>query len=643
IEKRDFILGQDKNNTSGLFLKASILFKQNDVDEAIKIAQDIFSRKPGYIQNSVFLSALYLRGEKYESSINVLKACIKENPEDSSLVNRLANAYLAAGKHNLAENEYKNILKKNPEIFSNYLKLALFYKKIGNVEKAENILRESIKNDVNDVNRKAALIDIIKQTKGYQSAIDELKRIINENQEMGELRLRLAKLYLEEKNHSEAIKALEGAVSDFSEGSVGVESRVHLANLYMQKENIEAATSLIHSALEISPNDAEVNFIYAKIQLLNEDYEEAVISLRTVVKDNPEKIEAYFLLSAAHKGNGENEQARDIIYRAYDNNRTNINGLISLAKYHARNKNTAELEKIIDSCLSIDENNYEALSFKSTLLNERKMFSDAKIYAVRMVELYPDMPDGYIQYVPYLLAEKSEKEAIALLEEGYKKVRDKGLLFEPLVSLYASLNNFTKAISKVESAIQEDGATADLYTLLAKIHIASGNITDAKVNLAKAGVKSDLEMSFRVAQIYVGLKDYKSAINEYEKAYKKYSNSTILINNLVSLLSEHGDNENDLNRAIELVDKIKNIDQAVVLDTVAWTYYKAGNYSEAAEILKTVVEKSPYEDIFNYHYGMALYKTGDLNAAKIYLARSLEKNNGFSGKDDAEAVLQKLQ
>lgn len=52
-----------------------------------------------------------------------------------------------------------------------------------------------------------------------------------------------------------------------------------------------------------------------------------------------------------------------------------------LADYYARNRNNAKLEKLIDYYFSIDANNYQALSYKSSLLNESKMFSEAKSYA----------------------------------------------------------------------------------------------------------------------------------------------------------------------------------------------------------------------------------------------------------------------
>lgn len=679
IEKRDLILGKDNANTDGLLLKASILIKQKDETGAKKISQDIFSRNPSHVQNTLFLSSLYLKDKEYDDSINILKSCSKENPENRTLRNMLANVYLQAGKHDLAKNEYKGILEKNPEVFSNHLKLALFYKDIGDSDMAENVLRKAVEEDADDVKRKMTLVEFIQQTKGNQNAIDELKGLIANNKNIGELRLSLAKFYIAEKKLDDAEKVYERAVLDFSEDSVGIESRVRLANIYVKKENIEAATNIIEDAVKISPNDPQVNFVKAKLQLVNKNYEGAIISLRTVVKDDAENIDAYFLLSAAHIKNGEKQQASEIINRAYANNQTNTKALSALARYHANYKNSAELEKVVEKYYSIEPGNYEVLSYKSSLLNERKMFSEAKPFALRMIELHPDLPNGYIQSVPFLLSENKKNEAIILLEDGYVKTKENPRILEILVSFYVGQKEFDKAINKVQSAIGKNGEIAELHMLLAKVQLSSKKIEAAKTSLLKASsikpdwnepysmiasiymadkqnqkainilqkglseLKSDLKLSLGLAKIYESLSDFSSAISEYEKAYEKYNNNVILVNNLAALLSEHRTDEKSLKRAKELADKLKNSDQAVILDTVGWVYYKTGAYVEAVNILKTVVEKSPDAAVFNYHLGMALYKTGDEAAAKTYLTNALANNSNFSGKEDAKVHLQKLK
>lgn len=679
IEKRDLILGKDATNVDGLILKATILSRLNNIAEAKKISQAVFSKMPKNVQNAIFLSAIYIKDKQFDESINVLKACIKENPEDRSLVHALAKAYYEGGKLDLAELEYRGILDKNPGQFANYLMLASFYKESEAFEKAEDVLRMAVDKNVDDIKRKLALVVFIQQARGNKSAIDELKHFVRNNKDMGELRLSLAELYIIENNTEDAEKVLIAAASDFSEDSVGIKARVNLANLYMQKKNQDAAISIINEAVKISPNDSEVNFIKGKLQLINKAYESAIISLRIVIKDDPENVVAYILLSAALEANGENEQAVEIIRRAYENNRTNKDGLMKLAEYHADKNNSDELEKVVDGYLSVDANNYEALTYKSKILNKKKMFSEAYVYASRMIKLYPNMPNGYIQSVSYLRSESKINEAINLLKDAYSRVSENSRILELLASLYISRKDFDVATSMVRSAILEKGETAELNMLIAKIELSSNKIEDAKSSILKVlnikpdwnepyfllakiyndekqnskaidilqrglvETENDIRLSIVLAKIYEDLNDFSAAINVYEKSYEKNSDNVILINNLAVLLSEHGAAVDSMKRAVELADKLKNEKQAVLLDTVGWIYYKSGNYTEAVNILNVVVEKSPKVPVFNYHLGMALHKIGDEIAAKVYLTNSLANNNDFIGKDDAKALLKKLQ
>ena len=678
-EVRDIILGKDGDDINGLLLKAGILLRQNNMADAEKIAQDIFSKQPDHVENAVFLSLIYLRSKKHDNCINVLKTAIKHNPNNVDLLNKLANVYFSYEKFDQAEKEYKDILERNPEIFSNHLQLATFYMQIGKADKAEVVLRKAVEVDEKDLERKLILVDFIQETKGNQTAIEELNILIAKNPEMFQLRMLLGKLYVDENNLLDAEAIYKSITSDFSNDLSDVKSRIALAYLYMKKENLEEAMRTIDEAYKISSNDTEVNFIKAKLLFVKKDYEGSVVLLRSVIKDEPDNIEAYILLSTAHNINGQEGQAREIINRAYDTNRTNLSVLIKLADYHAEYNNIIKLEKVVDNWLLIDPDNYEALSYKCSILNKRKMFSEVNVCASKLIELYPDMPNGYLESVPYVLAEKGKQAVIGLLDQGYKEVSENSDILYALVSYQVSLKEFNAAISKVQSAIQDNGEVAELYLVLAKIQNESGSLNDAKESLVKAKdirpdwdepylflaniymtekknqkaikvlqqgiaeVRNDLNLSFGIAKIYEDLGNFEEAINIYDKAYDKYTGNVVLINNLAILLSEHRADENSLKRAKELADKLKNSEHALILDTVGWVYYKTGYFDEAVNVLKTVTEKEPGVAVYNYHLGMALYKIGDEDGAKIYLTRSLANNRNFPGKEDAENYLKKLQ
>ena len=420
-EKMNLILSKDKDDINGLLLKAGILLKQGNASDAKKITRKIFVDHPENIENTVFLASLYSQDKDYSDAIAVLDEALKSNSGNQVLLKALANTLFINKDYDRSEQVWKNILNAHPDVFQNHLTLALFYQKIGESGKAEEVLRAALAADEDNVQRKLVLVEFIQQTEGNDRAIQELETLIKSNQKEGSLRLALAQLQIVENNIDAAFSTYKTAIKDFPDEETGITSRIQLAKIYMQKEDVQSATSIIDEAAEIAPNDSEVNLVKAKIALVNKDIEQAIISLRTVVKDNPDNIEAYFLLAASHKANNEESQAVDTIARAYDNNRDNIKALLPLAKYHVQNKNTVEAERVIDDYLRLDADNYDALSIKSSILNGKKDFAEAYVLAEKMVSLYPEKENGYIQSVPALLSNREADKTIDLLNTGYQK------------------------------------------------------------------------------------------------------------------------------------------------------------------------------------------------------------------------------
>ena len=183
------------------------------------------------------------------------------------------------------------------------------------------------------------------------------------------------------------------------------------------------------------------------------------------------------------------------------------------------------------------------------------------------------------------------------------------------------------------------------YLILSDLYNKTSRGDSAEKTL-KEGLsrKNDnFELSLALANLYESSKNYEGAINQYQKILKTNSDNVIIMNNLAAMLSEHRTDAASLKHAKELADKLKVIDKDLILDTVGWVYYKTGDYADAVKILKYVVEKIPDVAIFNYHLGMALYKSGDEAGAKTYLTKSLANGDNFSGMEDAKVHLKKLQ
>ena len=87
------------------------------------------------------------------------------------------------------------------------------------------------------------------------------------------------------------------------------------------------------------------------------------------------------------------------------------------------------------------------------------------------------------------------------------------------------------------------------------------------------------------------------------------------------------------------IAKEKLPEEASVMDTLGWIYYKKGFYGNAVQELSDSLEKLPENATVNYHLGAALFQQGNKEKAKPLLEKALEMDADFDGADDARQML----
>jgi len=676
-EKVDFVLSKEPNNSDGLLLKAAIALREKKLDESIKIAKGIVKQDPYHVESVAFLAALYVRDKNEAEAIKVLDAALKNNPDNENLNKLLATILVANKDYERAESMYKGFLERNPNNISSYNNLAAFYSRIDDKTKAEKTLRESIENDPANENRLLTLIKYIRVIKGEDEAIKELNLYVSENNSLGKLRIALAELYVLNADKESAIKVYKDASSDFSEETTGITARTALALIYINDKEFDKAAKVVEDALLISPNDPQVNFLRARFAVRDKDYEQAIISLRIVTKETPENINAFLLLAAVYQQENNEGQVNSILNNAYENNRTNADALLTLAKYHVT-RDIKQAEKIINDYNNLKENDYEGLSLKTAIYNKNNAQEKSYEIAKTLRDLYPDKPNGYLQAIPYYIQNNDKEGAISLLEKGYFNVKDNRKLLVlltniqmqekkfdivekrikaelvsttddvQLIILLAKVYMVNKKVDSAASLLNEvvtiNSSIEEPYLLLSKIYqIKKDSVSDKSIlEKGRSGIKSSLKIALKLAGLYETEETYVKALDVYRDLYEIYPDNLLVVNNLVSMLSDYGDNDADLKTAKTLITKLEESNHPVFLDTIGWVYYKLGDTQKAVEVLSKVVEKAPKINVFNYHLGMANKMAGDKVKAKIYLEKSLEGNKAFKQKEMAEAALKEL-
>jgi tetratricopeptide (TPR) repeat protein len=151
-------------------------------------------------------------------------------------------------------------------------------------------------------------------------------------------------------------------------------------------------------------------------------------------------------------------------------------------------------------------------------------------------------------------------------------------------------------------------------------------------------------MAIEMAALFEKKGDFAKAKGIYEEVLEKDPHSTVAANNLAFWYAELEPTERNLGLAEKLIGPLllKHKDVPHVQDTGAWVSYRKGDLEKARDLLLAVEEKAKEIPIMNYHLGKIYLQLGEKQKAEEYLSMSLEGDQEFVGKKEAERTLMAL-
>jgi len=179
---------------------------------------------------------------------------------------------------------------------------------------------------------------------------------------------------------------------------------------------------------------------------------------------------------------------------------------------------------------------------------------------------------------------------------------------------------------------------------LSHVYAAQGKLPDAISTTRKLlNLHSDFIVGYlQLGQLLEQNGSYDEAEKTYQQALDRNGDYAPALNNLAWLYCEHGGN---LDMALSLAQKAKARYPAdpAISDTLAWIEYKKGLLDVAARSLREVTERVPQSGLYQYHYGMTLWKMERLTDAKSALNRALGLKIAAPQAEEARRVLASLE
>jgi tetratricopeptide (TPR) repeat protein len=556
------------------------------------------------------LTALYYQ-RKYKETIAVGKEATKSGLVTPDIYWTIADSYQKLGDIKNAKRFFKKCLKISPEKAKVYLRLYRISLNEGNSKKAEKCLNKAEEYAKDDVNLTYQIALEFGKQNNEEKFVELLQRILDIQPDFIQANFWLGNFYFTHRDFAKAIAHLENLPKSSALTPYSSLRELILSYYFTQNYDKVMECEKILPPEQLETNLRKTFFISS---FRTKHYQTTISYGKQILEKDVE-----------HNAEMRNEALEIMANAEFElQNYQNAYNYLSLIKQDEillRNlqivtsvsyilKNGGLLNRLIDfsstqdnDALSCTVNALTAYFYAKcdSLQSASKILSKIDMTKSRIV-LDNDYIINLLSYT--LLKVKGDVDTVMIL---LSKRKDKTVSTSMwLGNFYTEEKQFEKAIPFLKAAIKEDSTNVSNYFIL--------------------------------ATVYNKLKNLDNEIGILETGLRHFPENAELLNWLGYTLV---DNDMRLNYALTLLQKAVSIDSenVYIWDSLAWAYYKLGEYKKALESMKLVLEKDAQDTVIHYHLGNIYWKLGETESAKENWNSAIKINNNDEAKLKSEEMI----
>ncbi len=451
----------------------------------------------------------------YKESIDYFYKALALDNESAEIMYELAVLYTNLCQYDRAYSFYEQIISKNPDDYKVKHQYALVLKDNKEYNKALNLLNELFNAKYQALTVTEELFDLLLIDKDFEKIIE----LYNENSskiQTSKILYIVAKAY--EAESKEDI-AQEYYQKSFEADSSNVEAGTKICEIFLAQNNLEKAQELALKLLKISEND-KLFYVLAEINYINKNFDSAIKYYSYAIKNNPQGALYYFKLGIVYSLKGYFSEAVQSYSRALILDPANQVYNYALAFLYYMNNNINLAEQIVDTILSFEENNKDALALKLILLTKQNKIPEAEKLNKKVSALEPKTDFMYYAQSVYYTKLNVWEKAIISIKSAIKINKNSFEYRYMLAKLYYNTEKIDEAQQVLNKITEENPKYIQAYILLAEIDLKNKQYQAAidKTNTALYLDKNIAEVYYIKGSALYNKFDYDKAIENYKTA-----------------------------------------------------------------------------------------------------------------------------
>ena len=672
----DAALHINNEEIDALLLKASLLAYKEDINAATSLLLETIRKHKHAEDGYLLLAQLYSQRKNPEDATKILTEGLKNLADSTEIKSELARVYTQQGKLDLAINIMQGLVENHPLNLNYSLSLSAYYLQQKQPDKAENVIRETLEHVPDDISRYLILAEFLHKNRSVDDSVSFLEEAIRKHPDESELQFKLADLYRQLKTDT-SIAVLNNIVEKWQGKPQSVRAKKLLASIYYEQNKLDDSLTMIKQVLDDNQKDSEALSILGKTSFKQQDYDTAITSFRSALKTQPDSLEMIQLLADAYLLNGEVELANETLKSAIGISPRSTSGRLQLARFNLANKMPTEALQQVNTILSNNQDNIDAIKLKSEILITLSQHKELPALLDRLKTLAPESPEGWFRMGRFYLLNNQPLLAREELEIAWIKAPQALDLLAELTDLEIRLGKLDIAKSRLHSLLEKNPQHPEAHKFLGMIYLVERSYKQAEAEFIaqlehtpsdpllylqlgetsklkakldnaeqyyKKGIQlseDNIQLQFALADIYERKMLYADAAGLYRAILDQEPANLIAANNLAIIYADHYASTEKLMEARDLLEKFRRSGHPAIIDTLGWVYHKLDRSNDSIPLLQYAINKSPNNPTFNYHLGSAYANAGNASLAKKHLKIALSHEK-FTNKAHAMKILNEL-
>ncbi len=632
------------------YAEASTENRSAEMESAASRATEIVEANPdNLLAQQVVIDAL-IRDGKFDAALSSVDAALQTAPLDRQ-INQLKLTILAQMEDMAGLGDHlRDMVERFPENREVRTALVRWYLANDDADGAEAFVRDLVARAGDDVAPRLALVQFLSQVRGNDAALAETELLIEEGLDNDTFGLLKASLLFDSGEQDVAISQIEALIADREPSDTIRDMKTTLARMYLTTDRGDEARAIVDEVL----NEDAVNTNALKLRanwLIEDDrVREAVLALRTALDQSPNDPETITLLARAYERDGNRElmaeslalavnassaapaeslryarfliadekylSAEDVLLQSLRLAPGNIDLLRLLSETYLAMDDLGRAEQVVVALRGLGTEDGNALAnVVQAAVFQRSARTDESIEL--MMSMISEGQSALVAQTTIIrtrLANGELNEARSFMDDLLAQTPEDspnriGVLFLN-AALTATEGDLEAAKLIYRDILDSEPSLEAVWRALIATTVRSGDVSGAitVVDEALAVVPESLNLRWIKAGLAEQLGRIDEAIMIYEDLYKADSNSTIIANNLASMITTYRDDDDGLERAYVIARRLRGSDFPAFQDTYGWIAYRLGNLDEALENLEPAAAGLPNDPTVQYHLAR-LYET----------------------------------